>query len=188
MSPTHLRYRPIIEKQWYVANAGIFSAYDEKTQTILPPQEAYRRTLTPSLRLVNLLRETAFGTQMVNWIYNVTYRSKVRDLSARRLINGELLETLQVISEVCASNNCDMLVFPIPVNPIMENTRNSMRDNERLFAGFNYHVIPNLNERDYADFPDDHFNNKGHMKMAQFVAATINNEKTRRKKILQTSD
>lgn len=176
MSPTHLVFRKLIEKEWYATNAGVIGAFDPKSRRIVPPDIAYKMTLTIPIRAINLFRESAFGTQLVSWLYNIVYKSRVRNIAMRRAVNGELIESLEWINNVCQSNNLKMIVFPIPVNPLMINTRNSMRDNECLFDGFTYYTITNLNITDYAPFPDDHFNNKGHAKMKDFVEQVLEKE------------
>lgn len=173
MAPTHLVIHTPAEKKWCVANAGIFSAYDARAARALSPEEAYRRAMTPAVRALNLLRRTAAGTQLVNWLYDAVYHRRVRNDARRREVNGELIEALQWLSGVCASNGCRLVVFPIPVNPMMRNTRNSARDNACLFEGFEVFIPTNLDLGDYAPFPDDHFNNAGHAKMRDHIEQAV---------------
>lgn len=176
MAPTHLAPKKLIEKEWYVTNAGIIGAYDAEARKIIPPEVAYQKARTVAVRALNALRQTAVGTWLSNQLYNWVYRSRITNEAMRRAVNGELIESLQLINGVCRSNNAQMIVFPIPVNPLMENTRNSARDNRCLFAGFACHIITNLNVADYAPFPDDHFNNRGHLKMKKFIEQVLAKE------------
>ena len=172
MASTHLEFKDPALKRWYVTNAGIFGAVDRNGH-LLSAEAAYAQARTLPLRVVNFLRSTASGTQLVNWLYDSAYRSRAPTPEKRRALNGEFIECLEAIARACEEHGARFIVAPIPVNPQMENTRNSIRDNRVLFEGFDTRVIENLAEDDYSPFPDDHFNNAGHRKMADFLRGVL---------------
>lgn len=172
LDATHLVHKEPRLKKWYVTNAGIFMAMDQEGNE-LSPQAAYDQARTLPLRAVNLFRSTACGTQLVNMLYNFAYRRKAPSDAKRCELNGELIECLAVVARACSENGARFVLAPIPVNPQMENTRNSIRDNLLLFQGYDPRVITGLDIDDYAPFPDDHFNNRGHKKMAEFLKAIL---------------
>lgn len=172
LAPTHLEFKDPARKRWYVTNAGIFPAVDAEGR-LLPPEAAYAQAANRGVRLVNALRRTAVGTQFVIWLYNRVYHVRVPDAAARRAVNGEMVEALELIARVCRENGARLIVMLIPVHPLMENARNSYRENAMLFDGVDARLVTNLTGSDYAPFPDDHFNNAGHAKAADQLRAWL---------------
>jgi hypothetical protein len=171
--PTHLEFRDPSKKEWYVTNAGVFSALDNEGNR-LSPQEAYNRARTMSVRVINTLRNTAFGTWLVSAVYDMVYGFAVPDDDNRKKVNGAMVECIELIQKTCRKNNAELFVCLIPVNPQMRNTRNSMADNMILFDEFNTEALTFLEFEDYAPFPDDHLNNRGHKKVADHLIKLMN--------------
>jgi hypothetical protein len=57
----------------------------------------------------------------------------------------------------------------IPVNPELETAANRVADNRHVFGELEALIPPNLTTENYAPLPDDHFNNAGHAKFANFM-------------------
>lgn len=57
----------------------------------------------------------------------------------------------------------------IPVNPEIESPENSFEENRHVFDNLDPLIPPGLTSSDYAELPDDHFNNSGHEKFARFM-------------------
>ncbi|MEK7269753.1 MAG: hypothetical protein AAB215_02295, partial [Planctomycetota bacterium] len=67
-----------------------------------------------------------------------------------------------------------MIVFAIPTRPSRRTARRTLQAHPRLFEGFETaDPSDRLAESDYAPPPDDHFNNAGHRKMAEFILETL---------------
>jgi hypothetical protein len=65
------------------------------------------------------------------------------------------------------------LLFLIPAHPGLRNENNSIEDNLHIFEDFGPFIPDFLNRHDYRNLPNDHLNNSGHMKYAEFILRAI---------------
>ena len=179
---------------FHVTNAGWLQAYDGNGH-YMKPKEAYEIYLAKSNELFDylakdrptsaaqrLMFKSAVGTAV--WVRLAQLRSRVAprepgqtasspfdapDLEERRRLEKQTTANLQRIERVAEANGARFLLFVIPVNPEIENPGNSLEDNRHVFGDLDPLVPPGLTSADYADLPDDHFNNSGHEKFARFM-------------------
>jgi len=81
--------------------------------------------------------------------------------------------SLQIIKTISEKNGARFILFLIPSHPGLRNKNNSIEDNLHMFEEFNPLVPDFLTSRDYAKLPNDHFNNSGHQKYAEFILRVL---------------
>ena len=154
---------------WYVTlpQYRFLLGYDEYGHYFDSPDEVlpyYRRTYCGETRdTVDLfMYRTVLGKLLHDAL--VRARTAVVTDTTRAWVRRSLSE----IQSVCARHDSKFLLFLIPVNPGLENTSNSLRDNLRLFEGFDPHYPRKVLERDF-NKGDEHLNNHGHKRYSRFV-------------------
>ena len=182
------------QKIYHVTNAGWLQAYDEKGR-YMEAQDAYALYLERSNELLDLLPDdrpdsmlervllkSALGSTL--WLRISQLRSRAGahempasasspfdepDLEQRLRLERETTENLRRIERAARVAGARFFLFVIPVNPELETHENSVEDNRQVFGELEALIPPGLSADDYAPLPQDHFNNAGHEKFAQFM-------------------
>jgi hypothetical protein len=81
--------------------------------------------------------------------------------------------SLAKIKAVSENHGARFKLFLIPAHPGLRNENNSIEHNLQIFEGFNPFIPDFLTRDDYMDLPNDHFNNSGHRKYAEFILRTV---------------
>ena len=81
--------------------------------------------------------------------------------------------SLARIRTVSENNGARFMLFLIPAHPELRKENHSIGNNLHIFEGFNPFVPSFLNRHDYMDLPNDHLNNSGHMKYAEFILRAV---------------
>ena len=74
--------------------------------------------------------------------------------------------------EVCRQNQCAFMVFIIPTRAARR-TEKELKKYGSVFEGFDTYKPGTLTDDDYHRPPNDHFNNSGHRKFADFMIKTL---------------
>jgi len=96
--------------------------------------------------------------------------SRGKDRSEMESCTKRSLERIKTISE---KNGARFMLFLIPAHPEIRNKNNSIEDNLHIFEGFDPFISNFLTRHDYMDLPNDHLNNSGHQKYAEFILRSI---------------
>ncbi len=97
-------------------------------------------------------------------------RSQVSSLEKPQVkIIEEANSYLLKIVNTAQKYNAKFALFVIPVNPKIENESTSLQRNLKVFSGLHPFIPQNLETSDYMKLPNDHFNNSGHRKFAEFM-------------------
>lgn len=196
------QFRPMLPHKnlFHITNAGWLQAFDRNGR-YMTPHEAYQQFLrkgnaassylnndskTFKSNINNLLLKSAIGTNLL------VIQSKIRarfkgslvhqegakqtqrsDLNSRQINKNESRQYLLRIKRIAEAEGSKFLLFVIPVNPKIENASNNIKNNRSVFDGFDYFIPNDLDISDYSKLPDDHFNNSGHKKFAQFMLDII---------------
>jgi len=81
--------------------------------------------------------------------------------------------SLKKIRQVCSENGAEFLLFLLPTAKRMESKANSIKYNAHIFKDFKYYYPRHLKEDDYCKPPNDHFNNRGHKKIADYIVDVL---------------
>jgi len=92
------------------------------------------------------------------------YSSDVQNFTKRSLAR------IKTISE---KNGGRFMLFLIPAHPGLRNENNSIQDNLHIFKDFVPFIPGSLNGQDYRNLPNDHLNNSGHRKYAEFILRSV---------------
>ena len=170
---------------WHATNAGWIKAYDE-SGNYMSAQEAYDYYLaryggvhvkytTNSLegRIREVFMRSAVGSYF--WISSERIKSKLTDRRAKNnvQIENQTKIYLSRIRKVSEEYNARFMLFLIPVHPGIRKKSNSVEDNLFIFEDFESFIPHFLIRSDYMDLPNDHFNNSGHRKYAEFILRTL---------------
>jgi lysophospholipase L1-like esterase len=138
----------------------------------------------PETNLFNrLCAQTVIGTlfwrallrlEMIDAGYPPAMQARYDATQATRKKGPYSSQYLQQVQATCAANKIPLLLFIIPLHTAIQAP--SAEERNSLFPEMNILYPPTLTGADYYPRPDAHFNNAGHRKMADFVAAEI--EKT----------
>jgi len=66
-----------------------------------------------------------------------------------------------------------MLATLALTHPGVRNENNSIEHKLQILEGFNSFIPNFLNSHDYMDLPNDHLNNSGHQKYAEFILRSL---------------
>jgi hypothetical protein len=80
------------------------------------------------------------------------------------------LARIKTISEKTGGR---FMLFLIPAHPGLRNENNSIQDNLHIFKDFAPFIPGSLNGQDYRNLPNDHLNNSGHRKYAEFILRSV---------------
>ena len=96
--------------------------------------------------------------------YSVKNKSVVQ-ISTRR--------SLARIKTISKKHGARFMLFLIPAHPELRSENNSIEHNLQVFEGFNPFIPSFLTGHDYMDLPNDHLNNSGHQKYAEFILRAL---------------
>jgi hypothetical protein len=88
------------------------------------------------------------------------------------------MDSLNRIKNSCDKHDTEFMLFLIPVGSALGTSEKSIDKNLHYFQKFNPRVPEMLTVDDYMELPNDHFNNKGHNKYADFIIEEINKLKS----------
>ena len=81
--------------------------------------------------------------------------------------------SLARIRTVSENNGARFMLFLIPAHPELRNENNNIQDNLHIFKDFAPFIPDFLNGQDYRNLPNDHLNNSGHRKYAEFILRSV---------------
>jgi hypothetical protein len=81
-------------------------------------------------------------------------------------------EALEHMRDVCRENQCAFMVFIIPARASGK-TEKLLKKYGHVFEGFDVYIPEALAEQNYHRPPNNHFNNSGHGKFADFMVKTL---------------
>ncbi len=158
---------------YYSTEIGMFRGYDEKGNFF-----------KNGLEVIEYLKKRKCGQCGSAWDYFL-YKTAVGK-AVHTILNANkpdfrdnyrnkkwVTDALTKIQKVCIENGSRFLLFIIPVAKRSERRWNSLERNSHLFKDFQYHCPGNFEDADYCDPPNDHFNNRGHKKFADFMIEVI---------------
>lgn len=157
----------------YVSDFGYFLGYDNRDGHYFNSAEESYAVLKKRYCgcMDNIwdyfLYKTVLGKLVYYGILNKTKSGKT-DLS-RKWLKDALAE----MQQVCRQNNSEFMIFVIPTAQQSGQTTGLLEKNRRLFNDTQYFCPGNLNQSDYQTPPDNHFNNRGHRKFAEFITRVL---------------
>ena len=151
----------------YVSNIGFLRGFDDQGRFFRDGPEALRyfksrKCGCPSSFWDTFLYKTVVGRGVHGLLYGEKSSMSVR---SRNWVTG----AMQRIRDVCRANGSEMMVFLIPFARENIQVNKSVRKNLPLFEGFPCYYPESLDREDYCPPPDNHFNNQGHRKYADFI-------------------
>jgi hypothetical protein len=155
----------------YVTNFGFLRGYDHNGRYFDDAREAfdYMRKrycgCTDSLWDV-LVFKTVIGGTVADALDGP---SRLKPDPERRL----LIDRLNTVRDICRRNESRFLLFFIPVVPRNAHPAVMTETNALLLGAFDPLYPATLDEADYAESPDNHFNNRGHRKYADFILGAL---------------
>lgn len=81
--------------------------------------------------------------------------------------------SLARIKGISEKHGARFLLFLIPAHPGLRNENNSIENNLHIFEDFTPFIPDFQNEHDYRNLPNDHLNNSGHRKYAEFILRSL---------------
>jgi hypothetical protein len=154
----------------FVTNFGFLSGYDERGNFFRDAGEA-----------VSYVKKRFCGYCANPWDYflykTVVGKTVFNILNGRSHLvrDGRLMwvhESFVRINEICRQNNCAFMIFIIPVRAAGK-TEKVLKKYGHVFEGFDVYSPGTLTAEDYHRPPNNHFNNSGHRKFADFMINTL---------------
>lgn len=157
----------------YLTNYGMLRGFDDKGNHFNNAREA-----------LEYLKKRKCGYCKSLWAYflhkTVIGRGIYEIINKNKLVtykdNKWVTDTLKGMQSICEKNGCRFFLFLIPVVKRNETKRNSLKDNIHLFKELPHYHPENLQEADYQEPPNSHFNNRGHRKYADFIIEILKKE------------
>ena len=146
----------------YFANATLAYNYFSQQAQVIPNSQSVWHSITMHSALATQLFKTFGAKQSSNPMDETT-----------TLDNDSLSWSAKYISrinELCALQNVQCILTVIPHRDDLQ-VKNIERD-QKVFANATPHYFP-ASKADYYQGADDHFNNEGHLKMANFIEALL---------------
>ncbi len=88
-------------------------------------------------------------------------------------VQKSVRRSLARIRTVSENNGARFMLFLIPAHPGLINENNSIENNLHIFEDFTPFIPDFLNRHDYENLPNDHLNNSGHRKYAEFILRSL---------------
>ena len=186
---------------YHITNAGWISAYDE-VGTYLDPEKAYAHYQSRNNRIYQsaecqkrlgyqLFTKSVTGTYL--WYFFALLKNTLLpflhpechlqnpDDWPQPFTHKDIVEMVQTsihnIDRLAQENNGKLLIFVIPLHPDLVTIKRSylapFRDALNEFQVF---TPDDLTVDDYMELPNDHWNNRGHQKMADYLTRILNEE------------
>lgn len=156
----------------YVSNFGYFLGYDNRNGNYFSNEEESFAFLMkrycgrPGTLWDYFISKTILGKLVFNSIYQTKHQKPDPERKWLR-------DALEEMKEICRSNGSEFVIFLIPTMRSLVNPKLSIENDLHFFKGFQYFYPTHLNKNDYQAPPDDHFNNQGHRKFADFTIRTL---------------
>jgi hypothetical protein len=176
---------------FYTTNAGWILGYAEDYSLHFgSAQEAYSYYVLGErhlrARIGNIFYKSVIGTRLWNTLLYVS--GVIRDMLKETGTPDEgdqgsvdedpdaycFVKSLSRIRNACGKHDAEFMLFLIPVGPALGTPEKSIDNNLHYFQKFKPRVPDMLTVDDYMELPNDHFNNKGHKKYADFIIEEIN--------------
>jgi len=155
----------------YGTSVGFLLGYDDNGNFFKDGQEAYRYLEKRKCGYCgNLWDSFLFKTVIGKGIYGLLHKGPGLPYDPSR---KWIKIALKKIQDTCTANNSRMIVFLVPFKNQDTAKAKSIERNLPLFEGFCYYYPKNLEKSDYQLPPDQHFNNKGHRKFADFIIGIL---------------
>ena len=152
----------------YISNAGFMLGYDDNGHFFKDAGEAFeylkKRKCGYNIGLVDyFILKTVIGRGISRAIAGEN-RSPKFDGTKKWVT-----DSVRQIQDTCDKNGTKCIVFLIPFVHADVQPDKSIANNLYLFKGFSYYYPENLEKSDYCEPPNNHLNNKGHRKYADFI-------------------
>jgi len=155
----------------FVTNFGYLRGYDEEGHFFKNGAEAFEYVkkrycgCTPGL-IDRFLYRTVIGKA----VYGILQGPRQIKVDYNKTW---ITDSWRKIQQVCQNNHSRFLLFIIPVVKRNERKTNSLETNINRFKSFKPFYPAGLLESDYCQPPDNHFNNIGHRKYADFILRVL---------------
>lgn len=163
---------------WYITNAGWLYAFDEDGNP-LSLFEAYHRYYYQYYvphnlknKLKRIIMSTVVGKRL--WLFFKAKKESKGGSEGQNLMKPTE-DSLNRIKKIADEHGTKFFLFLIPSHPKLEKSMNSVRNSLQFLEKFDLLVPSFLTVNDYVELPDDHFNNSGHLKYANFIIDVLEN-------------
>lgn len=166
VEPTPFLFRPN-KTLHYVTSVGFLRGYDDNGNFFENAAEAVRYLENRKCgRATSPWGYLLFQTVVGRGIFGALYHGPgMKSDPSRRWV----VDNLNRIKRVSERNGARFVVFLIPARFADVAEEESLERNLHLFAGFEHHFPRSIVDSDYQRPANQHFNNKGHRKYADFV-------------------
>lgn len=155
----------------YSTNYGFLKGYDDYGNYFSNVEEAFAYLkIRKCGHCSNGWDYFLFKTVLGGKIYSLIHRK------SKLIFDKEkkwIIDSMKRIQDVCQKYNARMMIFFIPFKNEIKQKTKSIKKNLHLFNGFEYYIPGNLKKTDYRPNRDNHFNNEGHRKFADFIKKTL---------------
>jgi hypothetical protein len=175
----------------HYTNAGSFYAFDDDGK-YMSPEQSYRYYSNKSNLVFmdasdegifrSVLRRTVVGTYALASLSVFSSRIKPvlfkgerkKALEKRAKLDRLIADDLMRIKKAAESSGARFMLFLIPVSPnMLVLDKYGIEENMHIFKGLDPYFPSNLTKADYMESPNDHLNNEGHKKYADFILKSI---------------
>jgi len=166
--------RPLLVQPYknlhYISNAGFLLGYDDRGRFFKDDQEVLQYLKKRKCGYCTGLGDYFFlKTVMGRGMYGVFHKNQTHFDGTKKWVRT----ALQQIQDTCDKNTTKCMFFLIPfVNQDIQKDK-SIQSNFHLFEGFSYQYPENFEKNDYCEPPNNHFNNQGHKKYADFIIGVL---------------
>jgi hypothetical protein len=151
----------------YVSNFGFFLGYDDKGRFFKDGREAFQYLKKRKCgHCTDIWDRLVFKTVIGKGIYGVFHRNRFpRADGTKRWVRESLIR----IRDTCQKHGSEFILLLIP--SVNQDVRKNITidNNLDLFQDLPCYYPNNLEKSDYREPPDNHFNNQGHIKYANFI-------------------
>ena len=156
----------------YVTNFGFLRGYDHHNRFFNDAREAFdymkkRECGYISGPLDYIIFKTVIGRALENLITG-TNRNPRFDGTKKWVSNA-----LHSVQKTCDRHNAKCIFFLIPFVHQDVQRNKSIQKNLYLFEGLSYYYPEHMEKTDYCEPPNNHFNNRGHRKYADFMIKVL---------------
>lgn len=164
----------------YNTNYGFLMGYDDNGHFFKDAQEAFQYLKKRKCGYVSgpidyFMYKTVIGRVIVNALFrkqNITQYD-----GTKKSVRNSLLR----IQNVCDKNGAKCIIFLIPFVKQDVQKHKSIQNNLYLFEGLSVYYPENVGKDDYCKPPNNHFNNSGHKKYADFMISVLKRNGLNRK-------
>ncbi len=157
----------------YIANFGYLLGYDNRTGKYFKNVEesfAYLKKRYCGCT-GNIWDYIVYKTVLGKLVYNILHK-RTGNLKPD-LTRKWLRDTLMEMQHVCKKNGSNFLVLLVPGSKNADHPSTFVEKHIHLLSGLQYFYPDNFSKLDYQSPPDNHFNNRGHKKFADFIIGVL---------------